>query len=138
MKENLRLALVVALLVMVQRPGLAHVRASAISAPPALPTRVPQGALVRAKVPPGSQVGLLRTGTDAPPLALRVGAQGDIVFGVGRDEIGPVQLSIATPGRALSRRSVAVTRRVWKIESASCCDTSKEISLSTHRASEGH
>ena len=116
MKANLRMALVLALLVMVPRPGVAHAHAAATSAPPALPTSVPQGALVRAKVSPGSQVSLLRAGSSAQPLALRVGPQGDIVFGVGRDEIGPMQLSLTIPGHAPSRRSLAVARRVWKIE----------------------
>ena len=116
LKANLSMALVMALLLTVQWPGFVLARAAALSPPPTLPSNVPQGALVRGKVPPGSQVRLLRAGTAAQPLALRVGRQGDIVFGIGRDEVGPVQLSIATPGHALSRRTLSVIRRVWKIE----------------------
>ncbi|MEO7251080.1 MAG: M23 family metallopeptidase, partial [Arenimonas sp.] len=116
MRADRRLALVIALLVLGQRPGVAHVGASPMSTPSFLRASVPQGALVRLRVSPGSRVSLLGAAPGAPPLALRVGPQGDVVFGIGRDEIGPMQLSIATPGHALTRQTIVVVKRIWKIE----------------------
>ncbi|MBN8727340.1 MAG: M23 family metallopeptidase [Xanthomonadales bacterium] len=73
------------------------------------PSEVPQGSLVIGKVAPGSEVRYAGR-------SLRVSAEGDVVFGVGRDERGPVSVSVREPGRAAALRSIIVTPREWPAE----------------------
>lgn len=73
------------------------------------PTSVQQGTLVIGRVPPDSRV--MHAGR-----ALRVTGYGSVVFGVGRDEAGPVRVEIV---RADGRREVAevlVRKRDWPVE----------------------
>lgn len=73
------------------------------------PASVSQGAMVIGKVPTGSTV--RHAGR-----TLRVTAYGSVVFGVGRDETGPLQVDVQ-PANAPSRRiEIAVTPRDWPLE----------------------
>ena len=73
------------------------------------PTSVSQGALVIGKVPPGSQATYAgRT--------LRVSAYGSVVFGVGRDEKGPLTVDVVRPDGNAESASIAVTPRDWPVE----------------------
>ncbi|WP_448101971.1 M23 family metallopeptidase [Luteibacter jiangsuensis] len=69
-----------------------------------LPESVSQGALVVGHTTPGQRV----TVAGKP---VRVGADGVFVFGVGRDEQGPVDVAIGS-----DRRRLAVTPRDWPVE----------------------
>lgn len=73
------------------------------------PATASQGAMVIGKVPQGSVVRYAgRT--------LRVSGYGSVVFGVGRDEKGPLQVDVQrTDGRSESAR-IAVTTRDWPVE----------------------
>ncbi len=73
------------------------------------PAAVSQGALVIGKVPPGSKV---RYGDRN----LRVSGYGSVVFGVGRDEAGPLRLDIVTLDGAARRIDITVTPRDWPVE----------------------
>lgn len=73
------------------------------------PTSVSQGALVFGKVPPGSQV---RYGERL----LRATGYGTVVFGVGRDETGPLKVDVVTPSGRTESVSIAVTPRDWPVE----------------------
>jgi murein DD-endopeptidase MepM/ murein hydrolase activator NlpD len=77
---------------------------TAMAATVALPTSVSQGALVVGHTTPGTQV----TVAGKP---VHVGGDGLFVFGVGRDEKGPVVVTLGN-----NRQSVAVTPRDWPIE----------------------
>lgn len=70
-----------------------------------IPATVSQGGLVVANVTPGSKVTV-----DGKPV--RVGEDGTVVFGAGRDEKGPLTVSI--DGR--SSQSIRVLPRDWPIE----------------------
>ena len=86
-------------------PAPAHRNADAI----VFPARVEQGSMVIGKVPPGSRV---RYGQRM----LRVTAYGSVVFGVGRDEAGPLAVDIVLPDGTRSTRTVEVDPRNWPIE----------------------
>ena len=73
------------------------------------PIRVSQGALVFGKVPAGSQV---RYGERQ----LRATGYGTVVFGVGRDERGPLTVDVVTPSGRTESVSIAVTPRDWPVE----------------------
>jgi len=73
------------------------------------PTSVSQGALVFGKVAPGSQV---RYGNRR----LRVSGYGTVVFGVGRNETGPLRVQVAAPGAPEQTVEIAVTARDWPTE----------------------
>ncbi len=73
------------------------------------PTSVSQGALVFGKVTPGSTVRHANR-------TLRVSSYGTVVFGVGRDEKGPLQVSIVRPDGGSETARIAVTPRDWPIE----------------------
>lgn len=75
----------------------------------ALPASVSQGALVFGRVPPGSRV--VYAGR-----TLRVSGYGTFVFGVGRDETGPLQVAITLPGGTAQARTIAVSARDWPLE----------------------
>lgn len=73
------------------------------------PTSVSQGAMVIGKVPAGSVV-------RHADRSLLVTSYGSVVFGVGRDEAGPLQVSVQAPSAPLQMVSIAVTARNWPIE----------------------
>lgn len=73
------------------------------------PTAVSQGAMVIGKVPAGSRV---RYGGRE----LRVTPYGSVVFGVGRDETGPLQVEVTPPNAPAQALAIAVTPRDWPIE----------------------
>ena len=77
---------------------------AALAALPDLPASVSQGGLVIGHVAPGTPV----TVAGKP---VHVGDDGLFVFGAGRDEQGPIVVSLGH-----TRRSVAVTPRDWPIE----------------------
>ncbi len=73
------------------------------------PESVQQGAMVIGKVPPGA---LVRYGQRV----LRTTGYGTVVFGVGRDETGPLRVQVETaPGQAQTA-SIAVTPRDFPTE----------------------
>ena len=86
-------------------PSPAHRDADAI----VFPARVEQGSMVIGKVPPGSRV---RYGQRM----LRVTAYGSVVFGVGRDETGPLTVDIVHPDGTGSTETIEVDPRDWPIE----------------------
>jgi len=73
------------------------------------PASVSQGALVFGKVPPGSKVGY--AGRE-----LRVSSYGTVVFGVGRDEKGPLQVEVKRPDGIRDAVQIMVTARDWPLE----------------------
>lgn len=73
------------------------------------PTSVQQGALVIGKVPAGSLVRYRER-------TLRATPYGSVVFGVGRDEAGPVNVQVTTAEGGLQTFQVAVMPRDWPIE----------------------
>lgn len=73
------------------------------------PASAPQGALVLGKVPSGSKVRY--AGRD-----LRVSGYGTVVFGVGRDELGPLEIEIKRPDGIRDATQIAVTPRQWPQE----------------------
>lgn len=75
------------------------------------PAQVSQGELVfgRVKMPAGTRV--FHAGRE-----LRITSYGTVVFGVGRDEKGPLTLEIASPDGRRERVSIAVTARDWPTE----------------------
>ncbi len=73
------------------------------------PGSVQQGALVIGKVPPGSRV------THAGRV-LRATAYGSVVFGAGRNDIGPLRVEVVRPDGTSELASIAVTPRDWPVE----------------------
>ncbi|MFC5488049.1 M23 family metallopeptidase [Dokdonella soli] len=73
------------------------------------PQSAPQGALVIGKVAPGSRVRY----ADRDLLVTR---GGEVVFGIGRDEKGPVSVDVRSPGGKHTREEIAVTPRDWPLE----------------------
>lgn len=73
------------------------------------PASVSQGALVFGRVPPGSAVRYGGRELHATPY-------GTVVFGVGRDEGGPVRVEIRRADGSAETASIAVTPRDWPIE----------------------
>lgn len=86
----------------------------------AVPLQVPQGGIVRGRVPAASELSML--GADSAGNAslairrLRVGGDGEFVFGVGRDASGPVRLHLDTPDGLACDFEVHVTTREWQLE----------------------
>ena len=74
-----------------------------------LPDRVSQGDLVIGTTAPG---GTVRYGARV----LRVDADGRFVFGVGRDETGPLAIDVTWPDGATERINLPVDPRDWRIE----------------------
>ena len=74
-----------------------------------LPDAVAQGDLVIGTTAPGATV---RFGART----LRVDADGRFVFGVGRDETGPLAIDVAWPDGATERINLRVTPRDWRVE----------------------
>lgn len=79
------------------------------AAPVQLPESLAQGDLVVGRTQPGSEVVY-------GDRSLRVDAQGHFVFGLGRDEAGPVSLLVKLPDGRLETVQRPVTSREWKIE----------------------
>jgi murein DD-endopeptidase MepM/ murein hydrolase activator NlpD len=73
------------------------------------PASVAQGSMVIGRVPAGSKVQYGRR-------ALRVTPYGSVVFGVGRDEAGPLRVDVSLPDGGAHPVSIAVTARDWPIE----------------------
>ncbi|MET0581635.1 MAG: M23 family metallopeptidase [Pseudoxanthomonas sp.] len=73
------------------------------------PASVPQGGMVLGKVPPGSTVRY--AGRD-----LRVSGYGSVVFGVGRDETGPLEVEIKRPDGIREAARILVSPRDWPQE----------------------
>ena len=73
------------------------------------PTHVPQGSLIVAKVAPGSEVRFAGR-------VLRVAPDGTVAFGVGRDERGPVEVSLRAPNGRSEHIAIAIEPRDWPIE----------------------
>ncbi|HEY6942956.1 M23 family metallopeptidase [Dokdonella sp.] len=84
------------------------VLAHAAAASP-FPDQVSQGALVRATVNPHAKVRVAGH-------VLRVGPRGEIVFGVGRDERGPVTIDITERDGQRERIAIPVVPRDWPVE----------------------
>lgn len=104
-----------ALLAAICMGGMPRVAAQDVATPPVadmrvvFPASVSQGALVFGKVPPGSMVHYAgRT--------LRVSGYGTVVFGVGRDEAGPLSVAVTAPSGRTQAVEIAVTPRDWPVE----------------------
>ncbi|GAA5007198.1 M23 family metallopeptidase [Lysobacter lycopersici] len=74
-----------------------------------LPTSVSQGAMVVGNTHPAAIV-------QYAGRTLSVAPDGDFVFGVGRDEKGPLIVKIKQPATGWIEHSIAVTARDWPIE----------------------
>ena len=86
-----------------------------------MPSNVPQGGLVRGRLPPGSQLSLLPanpvTGAgETSGVEVRIGADGGFVVGVGRDEPGPLRMAVTLPDHTRRIFEIAVGVRDWQIE----------------------
>lgn len=73
------------------------------------PRSASQGALVIGKVPPGSRV-------QYAGRTLRVSGYGSVVFGIGRDERGPLRLLVQRADGGSETIDIAVTPRDWPLE----------------------
>ncbi|AZV94527.1 peptidase M23 [Bordetella sp. J329] len=73
------------------------------------PAAVQQGALVIGRVPPGS---LVQYGGRQ----LRVTPYGSVVFGIGRDERGPAQVSITLTDGSVQQAQIRVEPRDWPLQ----------------------
>ena len=73
------------------------------------PLSVPQGSLIIGKVPVGSEV-------NYSGRKLRPTPYGSVVFGVGRDEKGPVSVDVLRADGRRERATISVTPRDWPIE----------------------
>ncbi len=73
------------------------------------PASASQGAMVIGKVPAGSVV-------QYGGRTLRVSGYGSVVFGIGRDEKGPLQVQVKRPDGGSETVSIAVTPRDWPTE----------------------
>ncbi len=86
----------------------------------AVPAQLPQGGIVRGRVPAGSELSMLGAesmGDAALAIRnLRVGSKGEFVFGVGRDASGPVRLHLETSDGMACDFEVTVALREWKLE----------------------
>ncbi len=99
------------------RLALAALLAAATAAPASaadddrvvFPSSVQQGAMVIGKVPPGSRV-------EYAGRTLRTSGYGTVVFGVGRDQAEPVQVTVARPDGELVDARIAVTARDWPVQ----------------------
>ncbi|GAB2657169.1 M23 family metallopeptidase [Arenimonas aestuarii] len=83
--------------------------ANAAETPVRLPESLAQGDLVVGRTLPGSEVVY-------GDRSLRVGPEGHFVFGLGRDEAGPVNLLVKLPDGRLETVQRPVASREWKIE----------------------
>ncbi|WP_425497764.1 M23 family metallopeptidase [Lysobacter arvi] len=88
---------------------VAQVSATSADVRVVFPASVQQGSLVFGKVPANATV---RYGTRT----LRPTNYGTVVFGIGRDEAGPVRVDIATADGRTQTARIAVTPRNWPVE----------------------
>lgn len=87
----------------------APVAAQAVDSRVVFPSSASQGAMVIGKVPAGSTVRL-------GDRTLRVSGYGSVVFGIGRDDKGPLQVEVQRPDGGSERVAIAVTPRDWPVE----------------------
>jgi biotin carboxyl carrier protein len=73
------------------------------------PTHASQGALVIARVPPRSDV-------EYDGRKLRVAPDGSVVFGIGRNEEGPLKISVRAPHEPATTRTISIDPRDWPVE----------------------
>lgn len=73
------------------------------------PASVQQGSMVIGKVPPGSRV-------EHGGRVLRTTSYGTVVFGVGRDQSGPVEVVVTRPDGRRSTERIAVSTRDWPVQ----------------------
>src|SRR5690606_34724221 len=73
------------------------------------PASVPQGSMVIGKVPPGSRV-------EYAGRVLRTTGYGTVVFGVGRDQAAPVEVTVVRPDGVRSVQRIAVSPRDWPVQ----------------------
>ncbi|WP_345780814.1 M23 family metallopeptidase [Pseudoxanthomonas sp.] len=73
------------------------------------PASVPQGSMVLGKVPAGSRV-------EYAGRALRTTGYGTVVFGIGRDQAGPVQVAVTRPDGSREVAQIAVSPRDWPVQ----------------------
>ena len=73
------------------------------------PASASQGAMVIGKAPAGSSVRY--AGRE-----LRVSGYGSVVFGIGRDEKGPLQVQVRRPDGSSETASITVSARDWPVE----------------------
>ena len=73
------------------------------------PASASQGAMVIGKVPACSSVRYANR-------ELRVSGYGSVVFGIGRDEKGPLQVQVRRPDGSSETVAIAVTARDWPVE----------------------
>ena len=91
-------------------PSVAQASAAAsVDTRVVFPASVQQGSLVMGKVPATATV---RYGTRV----LRPTNYGTVVFGIGRDEAGPVSVDITTADGRTQTARIAVTPRDWPVE----------------------
>ncbi|RDY65527.1 M23 family metallopeptidase [Lysobacter soli] len=91
-------------------PSVAQASAtSSVDTRVVFPTSVQQGALVLGKVPANATV---RYGTRV----LRPTNYGTVVFGIGRDEAGPVSVDVTTADGRTQTARIVVTPRDWPVE----------------------
>ena len=98
-------------------PGATAAQAAALAVPPS----VPQGGLIRGRLPAGSLLSLSpsrspSSAAEADASAVRVAGDGRFVVGVGRNEPGPIRLKITLPDKSRTVLTIAVTARDWQIE----------------------
>ncbi len=74
-----------------------------------LPAQASQGAMVIGRAAPGADVRV-------EGRKLRVDAQGRFVFGIGRDEKGPMRVRIQPPGGEILTADINVTPRDWPVQ----------------------
>ncbi|MBV6861969.1 M23 family metallopeptidase [Xanthomonas euvesicatoria] len=89
--------------------GRAQAQGAAAATDVVFPQSASQGALVIGKVPTGSKV-------QYAGRSLRVSGYGSVVFGIGRDATGPLQVQITQPDGSTRTVSIAVTPRDWPVE----------------------
>ncbi|GAB3060163.1 M23 family metallopeptidase [Stenotrophomonas tumulicola] len=87
----------------------APVAAQATDARIVFPSSASQGAMVIGKVPAGSSV-------QYAGRQLRVSGYGSVVFGIGRDEKGPLRVQVQRPDGSGETATIAVTPRDWPTE----------------------
>ncbi len=86
--------------------------AAADSSGSVFPVQVSQGQMVIGKVPPNARV-------EYAGRVLRVTPYGSVVFGVGRDESGPLALSVRAANGSVETLTIMVQSRDWPIERVS-------------------
>lgn len=81
-----------------------------------IPVSVPQGGLLQGTLPSGSRLSVLGGGSQPQATDVRVSANGRFVAAAGRDETGPIQLTVILPDQTRRSLTVAVEPRTWLVE----------------------